>query len=75
MIVFEVEDDGVGREKAREILYKMNKEHKSLATDITRERIRVLNKKLKSKIMLHILDLMNTENEPSGTKVQIEIPC
>jgi len=75
MIVFEVEDDGVGRERAREILYTQNKEHKSLATAITHERIRVLNKKLKKKIMLHILDLMNTENEPSGTKVQIEIPC
>ena len=75
MIVFEVEDDGVGREKARGILYKMNKEHKSLATAITRERIRLLNKKLKSKIMLYIQDLKNTKNESSGTKVQIEIPC
>lgn len=74
MIVFEVEDDGVGRDKAREILYEQNKEHKSLATAITLERIRVLNKKLKKKIMLHILDLKNSENEPLGTKVQIKIP-
>jgi len=75
MIVFEVEDDGVGREKARDILYKMNKEHKSLATAITRERIQVLNKKLKKKIKFHILDLKNAENEPSGTIVKIKIPC
>ncbi len=75
MIVFKVEDDGVGREKAKEILYKYNKEHKSLATAITRERIQVLNKKHKKKITFHILDLKNAENEPSGTLVKIEIPC
>ena len=74
-LVFEVEDDGVGREKAREILYKQNRKHKSLATAITIERISVLNKKLKRKIMLHILDLMDANNKPSGTIVQIEIPC
>nr|NQU92210.1 histidine kinase [Bacteroidota bacterium] len=75
LIVFEVEDNGVGREKAKEILYKLNKEHKSLATAITRERIRVLNRKLKNKIQLQILDLKNSKNEPSGTRVLIEIPC
>jgi len=74
-ISFEVEDDGIGRERAKEVLYKQNKDHKSLATTITYERIRVLNKKLKRKIQLHIIDLKNEENEPSGTKVQIEIPC
>nr|NQU93208.1 histidine kinase [Bacteroidota bacterium] len=52
LLRLEVEDDGVGREKAREILYKQNKDHKSLATAITHERIRVLNRKLKNKIQL-----------------------
>ncbi|MCD4730097.1 MAG: histidine kinase [Bacteroidales bacterium] len=74
-IIFEVEDDGVGREKAREILNIQNKDHKSLATAITHERIKVLNKKLKKKISLHIQDLSNSKNESSGTKVQIIIPC
>ena len=73
-IVFEVEDDGVGREKAQEILYKQNKDHKSLATAITRERILVLNKKLKKKITLRILDLKNDKGEPAGTKVVLNIP-
>ena len=75
LLRLEVEDDGVGREKAKEILYKHNKEHKSLATNITRERIQILNKKHKKKITFHILDLKNAENEPSGTIVKIEIPC
>ena len=50
MIVFEIQDDVVGREKAREIEFKMHQDHRSLATSITRERLAVLNKKLNQKI-------------------------
>jgi len=73
-IVFDVEDDGVGRARAKEILNKQDKDHKSLATAITYERIRVLNKKLKKKIILGIKDLMDSENKPAGTKVILQIP-
>jgi sensor histidine kinase YesM len=73
-IILEIEDDGVGREKAREMLFNKNKEHKSLSTAITRERIRVLNKKLKQKISLNILDLKNDLGEATGTKVVLELP-
>ena len=73
-LVFEVEDDGVGREKAQEILYKQNKNHKSHATSITHDRIKVLNKKLKIKITLRILDLKNDKDVPTGTKVVLTIP-
>jgi len=74
MIEFVIEDDGIGRESAREILYQQNKDHKSLATAITRERIRVLNKKLKKKIDLYIEDLTDEKKEPLGTLVAFEIP-
>ena len=73
-ILYEVEDDGVGREKAQEILMKQDKDHKSLATEITKDRIRVLNKKLKTKISLSIEDLKNEKGEAIGTKVRFEIP-
>jgi len=74
LIVFEVEDDGIGREKAQEIVFKQNKDHRSMATDITRERLMVLNKKLKQKITLLITDLKNKKDEPAGTKVVFDIP-
>ena len=74
LIVFEVEDDGIGREKAQEIVFKQNKDHISMATDITRERLMVLNKKLKQKIRLNIVDLKNEKNEPAGTMVIFDIP-
>ena len=61
-------------DKAKEILYNINKDHKSLATAITYERIKALNKKLRKKIKLNILDLADHANNPSGTKVIFEIP-
>ena len=73
-ILYEVEDDGIGREKATEILMKYDKEHKSLATKITKDRIRVLNKKLKIKISLRIEDLKEKNGKPTGTRVIFNIP-
>ena len=73
-ILYEVEDDGIGREKAQEILMKHDKEHKSLATVITRDRIKALNKKFKRKILMDIIDLKNNKNEATGTIVKFEIP-
>ena len=73
-VICEVEDDGVGREKAWETEYQERKTHKSLATEIITDRIQALNKKLKQKIRLHIIDLKTETNEPSGTKVVLDIP-
>jgi len=74
LIRFEVIDDGIGREKAIEILHKQNKDHRSMATDITRERLVILNKKHKKKITLEIIDLKNEAGTGIGTKVVFEIP-
>jgi len=74
LIIFVVEDDGIGREKAGEIKSKQSLKHQSMATAITLERLKVLNKKLKMKIELRIMDLKNDSGEATGTKVVIEIP-
>ena len=73
-ILYEVEDDGIGRQKSQEILQKQNRDHKSLATTMTQERIKVLNKKLKQKITLEIRDLKDNTGAGTGTKVVFEIP-
>jgi tetratricopeptide (TPR) repeat protein len=72
--VFEVEDDGVGRERARDLLLKQEESHKSLATVITRERIAALNRKSKKKITLEIIDLKDDEGNARGTLVRFGIP-
>ncbi|MCD4729833.1 MAG: tetratricopeptide repeat protein [Bacteroidales bacterium] len=73
-VICEVEDDGVGREKAWEAEYKTRKEHKSLATSIILDRIKAINKKMKQKINLNIIDLRSDNNEPIGTMVVLNLP-
>ncbi|MFU8844080.1 MAG: tetratricopeptide repeat protein [Bacteroidales bacterium] len=73
-LILEIEDNGIGRQKARELLLKRDKNHKSVATNITRERIDVLNRKLKKNITLDIIDLKDDKGKAKGTKVIFEIP-
>jgi sensor histidine kinase YesM len=72
-VILEVEDDGVGREKAQEFLNQKNIKHRSLATSITKERLKILNKKSRQKISLEIEDLKDSTNRGIGTKVRFEI--
>ena len=72
--LFEIEDNGVGREKAREISKTNSSKHLSVATNITAERINLLNKKAKGKITMQIIDLKNEKDESSGTKVIFSFP-
>ena len=65
-----ISDNGVGRNKANKI--KKNKNHKSMAITITRERIEILNRKYKGKGSLSIKDF-NLE-EKTGTQVNISLP-
>ncbi len=74
LIRFEVEDDGVGREKSREIGLKQKQVHLSLSTSITHDRLTKLNKKLKTKIRFEITDLRNNLGEACGTRVTFGIP-
>ncbi len=74
LLLFEVTDDGVGREKAAELEKGKVKVHVSMATTITKDRLKIINKKIKSKITLNIIDLKDENNNPAGTKVVITIP-
>jgi len=64
-----VQDNGVGRKKASKT--KKIKGHKSMAIDITRERIANLNRKYKVNGLVEITDAMTNER---GTKVRILLP-
>lgn len=73
-MTFAIKDDGIGREKANELRQKFDKDHKSLATSITKERIKVLNRKLRHKITMEIIDLKDEQGEARGTRVVFEVP-
>jgi hypothetical protein len=73
-LIFEVEDDGIGRQKAREIEIAQDPGHRSMSTSLTRERLANLNRKLHRKIVLEIIDLQNALGEAAGTRVVFGVP-
>ncbi|PHR48878.1 MAG: hypothetical protein COA32_05290 [Fluviicola sp.] len=70
LLIFVIEDNGIGRQAAEEKKDKSNlKQHNSMAIDITNSRIELLNDKYKKAGFLSIQDL--NENGEYGTKVTI----
>jgi tetratricopeptide (TPR) repeat protein len=65
-----IEDNGIGRSSSEQ--NKKSKDHKSMAMDITRERIQNLNNKYGTEGFLDVRDL-NTDRK-TGTKVLISLP-
>ena len=70
MLFVRIEDNGVGRSQSAS--KKIKQEHKSMALDITNERVNILNKKYKSKAKLEIGDLK--EGKYTGTLVELYLP-
>lgn len=71
-IVCQVIDDGIGREKSMQKQNETN--HKSMATDITKKRLEIINQNNSTPIQLMIEDLKSTEGLAAGTCVTIIIP-
>lgn len=74
LIYFEVEDNGVGREKAAKIEHRQQLRHRSMSTSITHERLMILGRKYKRKIQMEIIDLNDKDGNGCGTKVIFGIP-
>lgn len=69
---FRVEDNGIGVELATKM--KSAKEHRSLATVITQDRITLLRKQLRKKVSFAIRDRRDEEERIVGTEVVFELP-
>jgi hypothetical protein len=66
-----IEDNGVGRKKAREIAAKKNKPHRSKGLANIKERASLLEITQSLKIEIEINDLSDTEGNASGTRACI----
>lgn len=67
-----IEDNGIGREKAA-IKQKSN-DYKSMAIEITKQRISIVEKRFKMKIGFELIDLKDEEGNASGTRVVFKVP-
>lgn len=70
----EITDDGIGREKAKALKSKSALKKKSFGMKITTNRIEAINELYKIETRVQILDLIDAEGNPAGTKIILEIP-
>lgn len=72
-----VEDNGIGREKARQIRQQdpNYQNHRSRGTNITEKRLQILHHSKSQNVFVKTIDLKNARTkEPRGTRVEIQIP-
>ena len=74
-LICSVIDNGIGREKAREMRQlSMRKDYKSLGMKITHDRLELINRMNGSHLSLTITDLYKEDGSAAGTRVDIFIP-
>ncbi len=69
-----IEDNGIGREKAKTLKSKTATSRKSLGMQLTENRLSLLNKHAELNASVEIIDLQNDSSEALGTKVVLKIP-
>lgn len=70
-----IEDNGIGREKSKEINASMHKRgKKSMGMLITQNRLEVLNELYHTHATVTIRDLYDAQGKASGTRVELNIP-
>lgn len=72
MLNFQIKDNGIGIEEAKEL--NPNKNHKSIATSIAIDRVKIYNFKSSKKMKFEIVDLKNLNPSETGTQVTYSIP-
>jgi tetratricopeptide (TPR) repeat protein len=74
ILIYEIEDDGVGMEEAMKLKNKLKSSYESLATVITKERMTNLNEQTNANIEIEIIDKKTLEANNSGVKVKFIVP-
>jgi sensor histidine kinase YesM len=69
-LVMEIIDNGIGMKDG----YSQSKQHRSLALEITRERVDLMNKKAKEKVLFDIGEAFPMLNERKGVKIRFFLP-
>ena len=73
MLVCEIEDNGVGRKKTREIQKRDKKIYASRGMKLTKERLKLLNDAYDNQLSVDIEDLIDEQGNALGTKVMLYI--
>jgi len=71
-VIFQIEDDGIGREAAMKLRKQNFPGHKSMGINLTEERLQLINQK--HNVAFEIKDL-NENGTPTGTRVRVGVIC
>ncbi len=74
LLVVDITDDGIGREKSAELKNGKSVKHKSYGMKVTSERIALINQVYKTGAEVKINDLTDANGNVAGTQVIIQIP-
>ena len=70
-----IQDDGIGREKAKQLRKRSLRHHKSMGMKITTDRLSMLNQSKNGRSgAIEIIDLYDKKQNPEGTRVEITLP-
>jgi ligand-binding sensor domain-containing protein/putative methionine-R-sulfoxide reductase with GAF domain len=69
-----IEDNGIGRAKAKELKSKTATSRKSLGMQLTENRLSLLNKHAELNASVEIIDMQDEDGAALGTKVVLKIP-
>jgi sensor histidine kinase YesM len=72
LLQFQIKDNGIGIDAAKK--NRQNKNHKSIATSIALDRVKIYNFKSSKKMKFEIIDLNITDPKQNGTQVTYSIP-
>lgn len=73
-ILIEVEDNGIGRERAQEIKSKKVFQRDSLGIKLSQDRLRLFAKKREQPYSMDMIDLYDAQGKASGTRIVVKIP-
>lgn len=69
-----IDDDGVGRQKAGELKSRTVSSHRSVGLKVTEERLQLINQRSGKETRVAVIDKINDQHEPVGTKVVVLMP-
>jgi ligand-binding sensor domain-containing protein len=69
-----IDDDGVGRQKAGELKSRTISSHKSVGLKVTEERLQLISQRTGKETSITVMDKVNDQHEPAGTKVVVLLP-
>jgi sensor histidine kinase YesM len=74
MVACTIEDNGVGRDSAKQMKSLSAVRYKSMGMGITQDRIEIMNKMDALGIATEVVDKYDAHGHPTGTRVIVRIP-